>query len=78
MLDPKIREYISINVTGRVFVFCTREGVTDTSRIRNYEKQVRDYLEQKAREGADIKQLERLTEQSLELIHQEIHGEISH
>jgi hypothetical protein len=75
MLDHKIREYISINVTGRVFVFCTKEGVKSTLQIRQYEKQVRDFLEQKANEGADIKALEQFTTERLELIRQEISGE---
>lgn len=75
MLDHKIREYISINVTGRVFVFCTKEGVKSTSKIRKYEKQVRDFLEQKANEGADIKALEQLTAERLELLRLEINGQ---
>jgi len=75
MQDHKIREYISINVTGRVFVLCAKEGITSTSQIRKYEKQVRDFLEQKARQGADIKALEQLTSERLELLRQEITGQ---
>jgi hypothetical protein len=75
MLDNKIKQYLSISVTGRVFIFCTKEGIKNASLIRKYEKQVRDYLEQKAIEGADIKQLEQLTAERLELLRQEIHGE---
>ena len=75
MLDDKIREYISISVTGRVFVFCAKEGVKSTPQIRKYEKQVRDFLQQKADEGADIKELEQLTTERLELLRQEINGQ---
>jgi len=75
MLDHKIREYISISVTGRVFVFCAKEGVKNTAQIRKYEKQIRDFLEKKANEGADIKELERLTSERLELLRQEINGQ---
>ena len=75
MLDHKIREYISISVTGRVFVFCAKEGVKNTAQIRQYEKQIRDFLEKKANEGADIKELERLTFERLELLRQEINGQ---
>jgi hypothetical protein len=76
MLDHKIKEYISISVTGRVFVFCTKEGIKNTALIRKYEKQVRDFLEQKANEGADIKTLEQLTVDRLEILRREIHGEL--
>ncbi|MBT8439817.1 MAG: hypothetical protein HKP55_11090 [Gammaproteobacteria bacterium] len=76
MLDHKIRQYITINVTGRVFVLCTKEGVKSTSQIRKYEKQVRDFLEEKANEGADIKSLEQLTAKRLELLRQEINGQL--
>lgn len=75
MLDHKIREYIAISVTGRVFVFCAKEGVTNTAQIRKYEKKIRDFLEIKANEGADIKELERLTTERLELLRQEINGQ---
>jgi hypothetical protein len=77
MLDDKIKQFISISVTGRVFVFCTKEGIKSTSKIRKYEKQVRDYLEQKAKEGANMKQLEKLTSECLESIRQEIQGELA-
>lgn len=75
MLNDKTRQFISINVTGRVFMFCTKEGVKEPLKIREYEKQVREFLEKKALEGAGIRELEGLTKQKLEELKAQIHAE---
>ena len=76
MLNDKIKQFISINVTGHVFMFCTREGIKDPKQIRQYEKRAREYLEQIANEGTDIKGLEKELRAFLERLRDELHQEI--
>ena len=76
MLNDKIKQFISINVTGHVFMFCTREGIKDPKQIRQYEKRAREYLEQIANEGTDIKGLEKELRAFLERLRDELHQDI--
>ena len=77
MLSDKIKQFISINVTGHVFMFCTREGIKDPKQIRQYEKRTREHLEQKALEGADIRGVEKELKAFLEQLRNEIHGDVN-
>ena len=76
MLNDKIKQFISINVTGHVFMFCTREGIKDPKQIRQYEKRAREYLEQIANEGTDIKGLEKELRAFLERLRDELYQNI--
>lgn len=75
MLTDRIRQFISINVTGRVFMLCTSEGIKSPLEIRKYEQHVRDILENEAENGADIKSLEKRLKEELEEIKRQIRGE---
>ncbi len=75
MLSDRIKQFLSINVTGRVFMLCTNEGVKKASQIRLYEEEVRQALEQKALDGADIAALEVLMQEELEKLRLRINGE---
>lgn len=75
MLSDRIKQFLSINVTGRVFMLCTNEGVKKASLIRVYEEEVRQALEQKALEGADLAALEVLMQEELERLRLRISGE---
>jgi hypothetical protein len=75
MLNERVSQFLSINVTGRVFMLCTNEGVKNTAQIRRYEKEVRNILEQKALQGADLDELEPLMQVELENLRRRIRGE---
>lgn len=65
-MDAKIREFISISVTARVFVFCRREAISDHHEIRRYQKLVREHLQALAESGADLPALQQALQQQLD------------
>ena len=73
MINDKIKQFISISVTGHVFMFCTREGIKDPKQIRQYEKRTREHLVKIANEGADIQEVEKALKAFLEALRNEIH-----
>ncbi|MGD2119743.1 MAG: hypothetical protein PVG66_15400 [Chromatiales bacterium] len=74
-MDERVDQFIAINVTGRVFVACTREGVRDAAQIRRYEKQVRDRLLDRASHNASLSEIEHYMNVEIDRLAQSIQAE---
>jgi hypothetical protein len=73
MIDDKVEQFISINATGHVFMFCTHEGIKNAKQIRQYEKRAREHLEKIANQGADIQGVEKALKAFLDDLRIELH-----
>lgn len=73
-LNDRVKQFLSINVTGRVFMLCTGEGMKSAIQIREYQEAIRESLEDKARQGASPAELEMLLNAELEQLRLQIHS----
>jgi len=75
VLSDKVKQFINFNVTGRVFMLCTSEGVKDPTEVRQYEQEIRNFVENAAVDIVDIKILEELMLEEMEFLRLRIRGE---
>ena len=77
MLSDRVNQFLTINVTGRVFMFCANEGIRDPEKIRLCQEEVRQVLEQQAMLGANIELLEKHLHEEFERLKERLHHEAS-
>lgn len=77
MLSDRVNQFLSINVTGRVFMFCANEGIKEPEKIRLCQEEVRQVLEQQAMLGANIESLEKHLQEELERLKDRLKNEVS-
>ena len=73
-MKDRVKQFIAINVTARVFMLCSQEGVREAKQIRQYEKQIRDALLAKSDDSTVVSQVEQYMQEELEHLKKQIHG----